>query len=144
LEVRRFSRVGRWSVGGVDGLALQVSEAGSRSWVLRLTVGGKQREMGLGSFPTVPLAEARELARKQRALVKEGVDPISARRAAVSAVAAERQAQKTFTQVAAQYIAQHEKSWKNAKHRLSGRRPCARTRSRSSALCWSGTFGQRM
>ena len=56
LEVRRMVTPGRWSVGGVDGLALQVSASGARSWVLRVTVAGRQREMGLGSFPSVPLA----------------------------------------------------------------------------------------
>ena len=116
LEVRRLSRPGRWSVGGVDGLALQVTSSGARSWVLRLAVAGRQREMGLGSFPTVPLAEAREKARVQRARVGEGADPIAMRRAALSAAAAERSSQQTFTEVAAQYIAQHEKSWKNNKH----------------------------
>lgn len=116
LEVRRLTRPGRWGVGGADGLALQITPAGARSWVLRLTIAGHQREMGLGSFPTITLAEARERARKQRALLKEGVDPISARQAAHSAATAERQAQKTFSEVAAHYVAQHEKSWKNAKH----------------------------
>ncbi|MDH3460098.1 MAG: integrase arm-type DNA-binding domain-containing protein [Burkholderiaceae bacterium] len=116
LEVRRLTRPGRWSVGGVDGLALQVTRTGARSWVLRLTVAGKQREMGLGSFPTVPLAEAREKARSQRAKTELGADPISLRRAALSAATAERSLQQTFASVAAQYIAQHAKSWKNKKH----------------------------
>jgi integrase len=116
LEVRRLSRPGRWSVGGVDGLALQVTATGARSWVLRLVVAGKQREMGLGSFPTVALAEAREKARRQRAHVEEGADPISTRRAALSAAVADRLSQQTFASVAAQYIAQHDKSWKNEKH----------------------------
>jgi len=116
LEIRRLVQPGRWSVGGVDGLALQVTETGARSWVLRLAVAGKQREMGLGSFPTVPLAEAREKARSHRAKVEEGADPISARRAALSAAAAERNSQQTFANVAAQYIARHAKSWKNDKH----------------------------
>ncbi len=116
LEVRRLSRPGRWSVGGVDGLALQVTESGARSWVLRLSVAGRQREMGLGSFPSVPLAEAREKARAHRAMVDRGADPISVRRAAKSAAAAERDSQQSFATVAAQYIAQHAKSWKNAKH----------------------------
>ena len=116
LEVRRLTRPGRWSVDGVDGLALQVTSTGARSWVLRLSTAGRQREMGLGSFPTVTLARARDEARKHRALVKVGNDPIAARRAAKSAATAEQQTQKTFSEVAAQYIAQHEKSWKNAKH----------------------------
>lgn len=45
-----------------------------------------------------------------------GTDPISARHAIASAAAAQRNAQKTFTEVAAQYIAQHRSSWKNEKH----------------------------
>ena len=116
LEVRRLSRPGRWSVGGVDGLALQVTGTGARSWVLRVSVAGKQREMGLGSFPTVSLADAREKARGHRARVDEGADPISARRAAASAAAANRSSQQTFAVVAGQYIAQHRTSWKNEKH----------------------------
>jgi len=116
LEVRRLMRPGRWSVGGVDGLALQVTSTGARSWVLRVTVAGKQREMGLGNFPTVSLADARDKARQHRSLVAEGIDPISARRAAVVAAAADRNSQKTFAEVAEQYIVQHRKAWKNEKH----------------------------
>ncbi|MDQ2927195.1 MAG: integrase arm-type DNA-binding domain-containing protein [Pseudomonadota bacterium] len=116
LEVRRLVQPGRWSVGGVDGLALQVTTTGARSWVLRVAAGEMRHEMGLGSFPTVTLTEARDKARKQRALMKDGVDPVAMRRAAHSAALADRQAQKTFSDVAAQYISQHEKSWKNAKH----------------------------
>jgi integrase len=116
LEVRRLLSPGRWSVGGVDGLALQVTASGARSWVLRLAVSGKQREMGLGSFPTVTLATAREKARAFREQVATGADPIASRHATASASAAERLAQKTFAEVAAQYIAQHSASWKNRKH----------------------------
>ena len=116
LEVRRLLKPGRWSVGGIDGLGLQVTESGARSWVLRLTVAGKQREMGLGSFPSVTLADAREKARAHRAKVEQGDDPITARRAVQSAALAERNAQQAFAAVAAQYITQHEKTWKNNKH----------------------------
>lgn len=116
IEVRRLTKPGRWAVGGADGLALQVTEPGARSWVLRVRIGGKQREMGLGGFPSVSLAEARDKARAYRAQLSDGADPITSRRAALSAAAAERQAQQTFSSVAEQYIARHEKSWKNAKH----------------------------
>lgn len=116
LEVRRLTQAGRWSVGGVDGLALQVTESGARTWVLRVTVGGRQREMGLGSFPTVPLAEARERARAHRALVAAGTDPIAQRLAQKSAAAAERRSQQDFATVSAQYITRHERSWRNPKH----------------------------
>jgi len=116
LEIRRLTRPGRWSVGGVDGLALQVTPSGAQSWVLRFRSGGRQREMGLGSFPTVSLAAAREKARQLRSIVSDGGDPIAMIQARASAALAERQAQKTFSEVAEQYIAQHEKSWKNPKH----------------------------
>ena len=115
-EVRRLALPGRWSVGGVDGLCLQVTASGARSWVLRISVAGKQREMGLGSFPSVTLAEAREKARTHRAQVQEGADPISLRMAAHSAAAEKRSARQTFSAVAANYIAQHEGTWKSAKH----------------------------
>jgi integrase len=116
LEVRRLVKPGRWSVGGVDGLALQVTGTGARSWVLRLTLAGKQREMGLGSFPSVTLADAREKARACRAQLDTGEDPIVKRLSAVCAAAAERSLLQTFAKTAEAYIAQHEKSWKNAKH----------------------------
>jgi integrase len=116
LEVRRLIRPGRWSVGGVDGLALQTTRSGSQSWVLRFRIGGRQRETGLGSFPTVTLAAARDKARQLRSTVREGGDPIAMVQARESAAFAERQTLKTFSEVAEQYIAQHEKSWKNAKH----------------------------
>ena len=116
LEVGRLVKPGRWSVGGVDGLALQVTATGARSWVLRFSAAGRRHEMGLGSFPSVTLATARDKARRHRSLAEEGGDPLAARRALRSAASAEQLAQRTFTEVAAQYIAQHEKSWKNAKH----------------------------
>jgi len=100
----------------VDGLALQVTASGARSWVLRVSVSGKQREMGLGSFPSVPLAEAREKARAHRSKVEQGADPIAVRLAAQSMAAAERSSQRSFADVAARYIDQHAKTWKNRKH----------------------------
>jgi len=116
LEVRRLVTPGRWSVGGIDGLALQVTATGARSWVLRVSVAGKQREMGLGSFPTVSLAEAREQARSKRAQVRAGEDPLATRQAALAQLVEERRLLKTFKTAAEEYIHQHEKSWKNAKH----------------------------
>jgi integrase len=114
--VRRLTAPGRWSVGGVDGLALQVTGSDARSWVLRISIAGKQREMGLGSFPSVSLAEAREQARAARAQVRAGEDPLATRQAAQSAVIAERSLLKTFKAAAEEYIEQHQGAWKNAKH----------------------------
>lgn len=58
LAVSRLASPGLHFVGGVAGLALQVNERGARSWVLRVQVGDKRRDMGLGGFPDVSLTGA--------------------------------------------------------------------------------------
>ena len=68
---------GRHADGG--GLYLFVRSTGSRSWIVRLTVGGRRRDFGLGPYPDVSLAEAREVAAEYRSLVRKGVDPRAAR-----------------------------------------------------------------
>jgi integrase len=116
LAVSRLSQPGLHFVGGVAGLALQVSDSGARSWVLRIQIGDKRRDMGLGGFPDVPLANAREAARVARAKIKEGIDPIANARAARSALKAEQAAAQTFKTCALAYIDAHEAGWRNAKH----------------------------
>ena len=48
---------------------------------MRAVVGGRRRDMGLGGYPDVPLAAAREAARQARAKIREGIDPIEEARA---------------------------------------------------------------
>ncbi|MCU7931377.1 MAG: integrase arm-type DNA-binding domain-containing protein [Candidatus Thiodiazotropha sp. (ex Codakia rugifera)] len=98
---------GKHEDGG--GLRLVVSKSDAKKWVLRITIEGKRREMGLGSFPDVGLAEARDEASKYRKQAKRGIDPIEARLAALVMI-------PTFTKCAAQYIRAHRWSWNNAKH----------------------------
>jgi hypothetical protein len=63
-----------------DGLYLQVTDGGSRSWVYRFKTGGRTRDMGLGSLNTVGLAEARGMAAEYRLQRLHGIDPIEARK----------------------------------------------------------------
>ena len=63
------------------GLWLHVREDGGAQWVLRVTVHGRRREMGLGGFPSVGLAEARDLAARWRAVAAAGRDPVKEREA---------------------------------------------------------------
>lgn len=117
LEVNRdLTAPGLHFVGGVAGLALQVTDRGARSWVLRVMVGGKRRDMGLGGFPDVTLAGAREAARVARDKIKEGIDPIEDAKAKRSALYAARAAAMTFSEAAAAYVAMREPEWKNGKH----------------------------
>ena len=65
----------------VDGAGLWFIKRpdGGAQWMLRISIGGKRREMGLGGFPDVSLKEARELAVDYRKMAKQGIDPINAR-----------------------------------------------------------------
>jgi integrase len=98
-----------------DGLYLQVSPTGSKSWIFRFTLRGQSREMGLGSFPTHSLAMAREDAAGQRQLVKKGIDPIGHRDEEGAKNAAGNAATLTFDECARRYIKDHRDGW-SAKH----------------------------
>lgn len=69
--------LGRHADGG--GLYLAVSGNGGRSWVYRFTMGGKRKEMGLGGYPTVSLAEARKTRDEWAAVLRAGRDPLVVR-----------------------------------------------------------------
>ena len=117
LAVQRLTAPGMHAVGGVAGLYLCVSPSGSRSWIARVNVDGKRREMGLGSFPDVSLSIAREKARAARSDTTMGIDPVAQRKEARSARQALKATQKTFADCAKAYIEAHSDSWRNAKHR---------------------------
>jgi integrase len=131
----KAAKVGRHPDGG--GLYLQVTaskEEGqlSRSWLFRFATGeiktskenGKRYKagqwMGLGSYPDVSLAEARDKAADARKLRKQGIDPIKARddeqKAAAAAAAMAVAKEMTFDQCRGAYLAVHRKGWRSAKH----------------------------
>ena len=98
------------------GLYLRVSATNAKSWVFRFQLDGKRRDMGLGPFPDISLAEARAKATEHRKQRHEGVDPLDAK-------AAQRQAQRvpdakgrTFRESAVEFIEKNRAGWRNAKH----------------------------
>jgi len=107
------------------GLYLQVSGANARSWIYRYTLHGHERRLGLGSASAIPLKRARELAAEARRLRAEGIDPINNRREQRNARLVEQAKAVTFRDCAEAYIATHEPSWKNAKHRQQWRNTLA-------------------
>ncbi len=98
------------------GLYLQVIESGSKSWLFRFALNGKERQMGLGPLHTVGLADARAAAVECRKLLLAKTDPIEARNAKQSGEALNAARSITFTECATAYIKAHRAGWKNAKH----------------------------
>ncbi|TMV88201.1 DUF4102 domain-containing protein [Thioclava sp. BHET1] len=116
LAVKRLD-AGVHAVGGVPGLHLQVRETGGRSWLLRAVIGGRRREMGLGPYPEVGLADARAEAARVRALIRSGRDPISERKEARAALVAAARRGKTFSEVVDEYAAEKLTELKEEKYR---------------------------
>ena len=123
------AKPGRHADGG--GLHLLVKESGARSWVYRFMLGGKSRDVGLGTAGPdgISLADARDARDALRLKVKAGIDPLEERqRDAAEALAAAQAAQVagiTFKAVAETYIGANEGSWRNDKHRQQWRNTLA-------------------
>ena len=80
------------------GLYLQVDQGAEgiiKSWLYRYSIGGKDRTVGLGSYPETNLADARKLADAQRAIRAAGKDPLAKKRAARAELVAQIEAEKT-------------------------------------------------
>lgn len=116
-RIAESKKRGMHAVGGVGGLLLQVTETGATSWMLRVMISGKRRGMGLGAYPAVGVAAAREKARVARALIEQGVDPIDRRQDLRREAVAVRESAKTFDQCAEALLAAKGAGWKNDKHR---------------------------
>ncbi|MDC4944957.1 integrase arm-type DNA-binding domain-containing protein [Acinetobacter baumannii] len=125
LSVAKIKETGRHSVGGVDGLCLNV-EGNSRVWILRAVVGkrldkdGKQkphrRDIGLGPYPEVSLAEARAKATELRLQIRSGIDPIAHKQEQLEKLRIQQLKNKTFRECAKVVIANKTRELKNEKH----------------------------
>lgn len=126
LEVKRLSHPGKGgnvtcAVGGVSGLLLQITPNNGRSWILRTSIAGKRREIGLGGYPEIGLAEARNRARATKEQIQAGVDPIEARRSTQAALIAEQRRGLLFEDAVDRYLDAKLDAFKNAKHRQQWR-----------------------
>ena len=91
-----------------NGLYLFVQPGGTRSWIQRLVVRGRRRELGLGSLALVPLAEAREKALANRKLAREGGDPLAEKR--------RTEGIPTFAEAASRVLEQKRGGWRGRRH----------------------------
>lgn len=111
---RRSAKPGLHHDGG--GLGLRVSPSKAASWVYRYMLRGKAREMGLGSYPEITLADARALATEARRQKALGTDPIAMRDAIRTQDRIEAARSVTFRDCSKSYIEARRAGWKNAKH----------------------------
>jgi integrase len=114
--VRDLVKPGLHAAGGVPGLHLQVQTQAARSWILRVVVGDRRRDIGLGGFPDVSLATAREKARQIREQIRQGNDPVQQAQAARAGLRADQAKLLKFSEAAREYIASLAPSWSNPKH----------------------------
>ena len=87
-----------------NGMYLFVQPAGTRSWIQRLVIRGRRRELGLGAAALVSLAEARELALANRKLARSGGDPLADKRRAEGV--------PTFADAARRVVEQKQGGWR--------------------------------
>lgn len=97
------------------GLYLRIGATGSKSWIFRYMLGGKSHDMGVGPYPEIGLAEARERCMVQRRIKLDGADPIGTRRAERLAQSLADAKATTFEQAAAAYVRAHRAGWKSPK-----------------------------
>lgn len=117
LAVRRLAKeAGFHAVGGVAGLHLRVKESLAASWILRVKVGNRRPDIGLGPYPDVELATARERAREAKADIARGLDPLAEKRARRDALLLADAKRMTFDEASAAFLKSKTQEFKNAKH----------------------------
>lgn len=123
IELNKLTKVGWHAVGGVAGLLLQVREPADpkgqipRSWILRVRIGSTRQPIGLGPYPQVSLAEAREQAKKLVMEAKQGINLKDRKRTQRSALLSAAAKNKTFRECAEAYMEAHSSDYTSDKHR---------------------------
>ena len=103
--VKALRKPGRHSDG--DGLHLFITKTGNKSWVQRIVIDGRRRDIGLGGYPTVSLAQARRRTLDNRDAVENGKDPVAEKH---------RPAVPTFKDAALTVHEANKPRWRNESH----------------------------
>ncbi len=107
-RVKALTDPGRYSDG--DGLHLFINKKGRKSWVQRITVDGRRRDIGLGGYPSVSLAQARKRASDNREAIGNGMDPVAERR---------RPSIPTFSEASHTVHEANKPRWRNRSHTMA-------------------------
>src|SRR3984893_8069962 len=119
VEVAKVKGPGELHDGG--GLYLGASRTETKSWICRFQRDGRRRDMGLGPYPDISLADARTRASTHRRQLHDGIDPLDAKEAQRRVERASVAKGRTFREIAEEFIGRNQTSWRNAKHRQQWR-----------------------
>lgn len=125
LTTKTVEKLAKAAVAGMtndgDGLYFKVGQTGGSSWIFRYKIAGKGRDMGIGKYPEITLADAREKTADARKLTKAGHDPLAVRdaereqkRLTAEAERANESRRVTFETLADDYLAAHGSHWSAA------------------------------
>jgi integrase len=107
IGIRNLKQPGRYSDG--NGLILDIGKSGRGSWIVRVQVDGRRRDIGLGSLSGLSLGQARDAAAQIRRDAKAGIDVVAARKREQNII-------PTFEAAALKVHTEHKAAWKNSKH----------------------------
>ena len=122
LFVKHLRRPGKYADGG--NLYLQVRKSTrsietdrvTKSWLFRYSRFSRDTWLGLGPYPDVTLSEARDLATRERKKMRQGIDPLTDKRARRIAARTAHENMLTFAECAELYIESQIPGWSNPKH----------------------------
>lgn len=107
-RIKSLCDPGRYSDG--EGLYLYIGKTGRKSWVQRITIDGRRRDIGLGGYPAVSLTQARNRSADNRTAVADGRDPVSDKR---------KPKMPTLKEAAYTVHNANRPRWRNEKHAAS-------------------------
>lgn len=111
--VRNIAKQGKYFDAGRTGLFLRIDKSDRKQWVQRIVINGKRHEIGLGSYPLVTLAMAREQAQANKRNVYLGGDPLAEKRKV--------QMDKSFAAVVEKYLEAKLSEFRSEKHQKQWR-----------------------
>lgn len=112
--IKNLKKPGRYTDALAMGLHLWVKDGNKKYWIYRYTIGGKQKNIGLGPYPDVGLADARIKAIEAKKKVSSGIDPKPQKETKADLEMHEL----TFSEFAKQFIETKSSEWTNSKHQL--------------------------
>jgi len=112
--IKNLKKPGRYTDALAMGLHLWVKDSKKKYWIYRYTIGGKQKNISLGPYPDVGLADARIKAIEAKKKVLHGIDPKPQKETKADLEMHEL----TFSEFAKQFIETKSSEWTNTKHQL--------------------------